>query len=154
MLRAAGPVKKPYKLAHSNVRGSKWIAPVDPLEKQKGIFLGGKHDLLLYNAITSLPLCLYIVLLIWLPVLWWVKYVSEIRTNLQDYFHEGNTSLQFLGYISFKTVLSWFFVTDLLRYDNIKILSLLNFPLALEKDDKINYLYFIPSTGIKNILLG
>lgn len=110
VLGLAGPVKNPYKLAHSNVRGSTWISstqgPLVPLEEQNSVNLGGYPGWLLYNAVTPHTLFLHSVfLLVWLPVLWRAKW-CEIRTKVHNYFYEGNMSFLFLGYTSLKTVLS------------------------------------------------
>lgn len=81
-----------------------------------------------------------------------MKYVSEIKTNLQDYFYEGNISLQFLGYIqdSFKLIL-WNRFANLGQCNDFITTK---FPLDINKEDKINHHYIIPSIGIINILMG
>lgn len=112
VLGLAGPMKNPYKLAHSNVRGPTWISstqgPLVPLEERNSVILGGYPGWRLYNAVTPHPLFLHSVfLLMWPPVLWWVK-SCEIRTKVHDYFYEGNMSFLFLGYTSLKIVLSIF----------------------------------------------
>lgn len=99
VLRAAGPVKKPNKLAHSNVRGSKWISsaqgPVDPLVKQKGIFLGGKHGLLLYMQ-SPLFLCFCTLFSSLSDCQCYNEWNMLVRSELTSIFMKGRYHFSFL----------------------------------------------------------